>query len=484
MNATRVFTKMNIPESASVPPEARSAGREGLGNPGRILYVYDRVSTKNAMQRRMANTPLPNHDGNLSGVYKKQAHIHYDANQYLRNFYSASKDTGRKPVHMGLVEDESIHMPPPRPKTEPKKTAPSSAEVFGETRYFSPASSAGKADLKQASRMQNGNRNADKAYNGRQAFRSMPDDGQTRMFSTPKEASGTGGAAVKHRRKIPEGLLNFFETIEERWQRDVDTAKKQALLHKKLQEHRRGLMLALVILLIFGICCTAMYELLFVVRTVEATGSSIYTSSEVIAASGLDRDVNLYDFRTREITDRITFHCPYIRTAEVTRQLPSTVSMVLEDDEARYCANIFGEIVALSPGLRVLGKLTAEEAGELILLRLPGITEAVAGRTLVFADARHERYVRQVLEEVNTSALNGRISYMDLRDERDLYLHCDGMYELQLGNSADLKMKLRMADKAVADAMFPQNTPARVNLSVVGEASVRADLRLELQVEP
>ena len=481
MNATRVFTKPNMPESRAVPPEARSAGREGLGNPGRVLYVYDRVSTKNAMQQRMRKTPLPNRGADLSSIYKKQAHIHYNADQYLRNYYNTDKRSGNRPVHMGVVEDASIHMPPPRPKNTVPNTG--STKEFEETRYFSSAASQQRnTHIKHASRR---GQASGTVRNGRETFGTMQDDEQTRMFSTPKENPGSGGAAVKKRRKILlEGLINLFETIEERWQRDVDIAKKQALLHKKLQEHKRGLMLALVILLIFSVCCTAIYELLFVVRTVEVSGTSVYSSSEVISASGLSDEVNLYDFRAKEITDRITFYCPYIRTAELSRQLPTTVSLVVEDDEVQYCANIFGEIVALSPGLRVLGTLTPEEAANYILLRLPGITEAVAGRTVIFADQRNERYIRQVLEEVTISRLNGRISYMDLRDEHDLYLYCDGMYELQLGNSADLKMKLRMADTAIADAMFPQNTPARVDLSVVSEASVRADLRLDLNVAP
>ena len=321
-------------------------------------------------------------------------------------------------------------------------------------------------------------------FDGRETFGKTREYGQTKMFSTSGDQSASGGAAVKTRRILLEGIVNLFESIEERWQRDVDTAKKQALLHKKLQEHKRGLLLAVVILLIFAVCCTAIYELLFVVRNVEVTGTAMYTNGEIIAASGLDTDVNLYDFRTDEITDRITFYCPYVRVADLSRRLPSTVALTLEDDRIVYCANIFGEIVALSSGLRILGTLTADEAADYILLRLPGITEAVAGRTVVFADERNERYIRQVLEEVNASALNGRISYMDLRNEHDLILYCDGMYELQLGNQADLKMKLRMADTAIADAMFPQNTPARVDLSVVSEASVRADLRLDLNVEP
>ena len=475
MNTERIRSQQNMPEGHAVSPEARSAGREGLGNPDCVLYVYDRVSTKKAMHRRMSNTPLPGSGADLSGVYKKKAHIHADMDMNLKQFYSADKQTGGRPVHMGRVEDASIYMP------SGNETAGRTAKTadFSETQYFTPLNGGRKRNMKHASRMQNPVRD------GRETFGRQPDDGQTRMFTAPKMDPSTGGAAVKKRRKLTlDGIVNFFETIDERWQRDVDTAKKQALLHKKLLEHRRGLTLALVILLILGLCSAAIYELLFVVRHVEVTGTSRYTDSAVITVSGIGEDMNLYDFRASDVTDRITFYCPYVKSAELNRQLPSTVTLTLEDDEIGYCANIFGEIVALSPGLRVLGTLNAEEAAGYILLRLPGITEAVAGRTIIFADARNERYVRQVLEEVNASALNGRISYMDLRDEHDLILHCDGMYELQLGNTADLKVKLRMADTAIADPMFPQNTPARVDLSVVSEASVRADLRMDLTVTP
>lgn len=445
-------------------PEARSAGREGLEQPDRVLYVYDRVSTKNDMQHRMKNTPMPHRGSDLSGIYKKKAHIHTDMNRNLKEFYASAKTGGRRTVHMGKVVDESAFIPP-QPKTNRVPSDFSTTQVFEDSKS---AAGVGSIPHKQ-----------------KYAAFERQDEGQTRMFSTPAGSPGSGGAAVKKHRKLwMEGLVNLFETLEERWQRDVDTAKKQALLHKKLQEHRRGLTLALVILLVFGICCGAIYELLFVVRSVDAVGSDLYTPGEVITAAGFSEDTNLYDFKAEDITERITFYCPYIRSAELTRHMPSTVSLVLEDDEPVYCANIFGEIVALSAGLRVLGTLTAEETDGFILIRLPAVTEAVAGRPLVFADARNERYIRQVLEDTALSELSGRISYMDLRDSQDLIMYCDGMYELQLGNSADLMMKLRMGNKSISDVMFPQNTPARINLSVVGEASVRADLRLDLTVNP
>lgn len=421
------------------------------------LYVYDQVRTKGEMQSRMARAPMGEGRVNLSSAYKKQAHIQAQAQGNLRDFYSRSKYTAKRPRHMGVVEDASATRPtvnakpkvPPKPEAEHTKsfqkvykTAPKTAGQGSGTRY----------QAKHA---------------------------ETVVFHTP---TAQGGAAAKTRRR----LFDFFDAVDTRlsWQRDVDAARKQAVIHKKLQEHRHGLTLALSILCIFAICCLGIYHLLFVVRDLEVTGSSLYAADEIVQVTGLDENVHLYDFTVEEVADRITFYCPYIRSAELSRSMPTTVHIALEDDEIRYCANIFEEIVALSPDLRVLGTLTTEEAANYILLRLPAVSEAVAGRGVVFADTKNERYIQQVLDEITDSAFGNRISYIDLRDEHDLILYCDGLYELQLGSTADIPIKLRMADKALADALFPQNTPAKVDLHVVGYASVMADLRLDLTVEP
>ncbi len=426
----------------------------------------------------------------LSGAYKKKAHIHNDVDRNLRAFYATPKTNDSPMVHMGQVADPLSKMPRRRPESagkdspskNPGRTATANTKTDPEgTRYFHVPSSENKKRPTGERRNTSSPHQSAGKDNRYAAFQREPEDG-TRMFTTPE----AGGEAVAETRgkQILDKLFHMFESVEERWQTDVDIVKRQALLHKKLVDHRRGLMLALTILLVIGLCIGCIYELIFVVRQVDTAGNSRYTHTNLVEASGLQEDMHIFGFTEAELSDRITFQCPYIRKVELTRQLPSTVTLTVEEDEIAYCANIFGETVALSAGLRVLGNLTEEEAASYILLRLPSVSEAIAGRPLVFTEERHERYIRLVLDEVTGSKMNGRVSYMDLRNEHELLLHCDNMYELQLGNAADLKMKLRMADTAIADPDFPQNTPARVDLRVVSEASVRADLRLELNMTP
>jgi hypothetical protein len=104
----------------------------------------------------------------------------------------------------------------------------------------------------------------------------------------------------------------------------------------------------------------------------------------------------------------------------------------------------------------------------------------VAGRVLAFAEERSQRYVRSVLAAAEASSLyeEDRIDKIDVSDERNVKFICDGMYILQLGSEKESDLKLRMAYKTIGSSGFDREIPANINLTEVGEASVRYDMRL------
>jgi len=466
VNETRMFEKSNTAPRGANKNKTVEQRKKSMDQ---VLYVYNRVSTKENMRRRVGKATLYRSPEELSGSNKKKACLSREASRNLHQFYAAAKETSTGPVlgtvHMGRVEDPSAR----------NRTRPTSKPDERRAQEKRNDSSTARQQTRSRTRA-GGNSRSHAAFQYAEAG-----DAQTRVFRTPKMEGG-GGAAVKSRRK--SFFSDLLDSFDESWLGEVELLKKQAILHKKFVEHRRGMALALAILMLFALCSTGIYKLLFQVRTVEIQGSAMYSGQQILTASGLGEKACMYDFRAQDIEDRITFHYPMIRSVALNRNLPDTLVLTLEEDSAQYCANIFGEIVALSDGLRVLGTLTEEEAEQYILLRLPAVKEAVAGRTIVFAEGQNERYIRSTLTETVASQLADRISYIDLREENNIVMYCDGMYSLEFGNTTDLKMKLRRAQAAIEDPDFPQNTLARINLSVVGEASVRADLRLDLTVEP
>lgn len=294
------------------------------------------------------------------------------------------------------------------------------------------------------------------------------------------KSRGGAKAVRKQRYKIViESIINLFDSIDERRRKDVEAAKRNAIMKKKLLEHRRGFFLALFMVVFLTVFSLLIYHLFFGIRSIYADNTINYTSEEVIAASGIDIGDKLYSFRADDIENRITFVCPYIKSVDVSRSVPDRVSLALESDTGVYYANVYGERLILSAGLRVLGPYDADRDIGLTELYLPEVTYSVEGRVITFAEEKNDRFVRGILSAVSASGLAGRMSMVDLRDIYDISMYYDDIYLLKFGGEKELSYKLKMAEKTIADSDFNQGTPAEIDLSILGEASVQYDHNLK-----
>lgn len=298
----------------------------------------------------------------------------------------------------------------------------------------------------------------------------------------------TARPAKKPRYKlVMESIVNLFESIEERRNRDVEAAKQNAILRKRLLEHRRGFFLAVFMLAFLAGFAALIYLTFFNIQTVEVENPSGYTEEEISAASGISLGDGLFSFRAKDVSDRVTFACPLLQSVAVSRSVPNRVLLSATADEAVYWVNVYGDKLALSAGLRVLGPYDAAKTGPLTELLLPRITYAVAGRVLSFAEEKNDRLVRDLLSTVADSPLHGRITMADLRNPYDLTMYCDGLYRLRFGGERELAYKLKMAERTIANEAFRAGTPAEIDLTITGEASVQYDHNLSYlpeSVEP
>ena len=299
----------------------------------------------------------------------------------------------------------------------------------------------------------------------------------------PQKMTGNGGVRVAAAEKVPhfrlvlEKIVNLIDSVEERAKNDENVAKRRAILEKRWSENKNNVKLALLLAVVTAVLSFGIYKLFFVVKTVDAGGSQFYSANEIIGASGIQYGENLYSFSAKEAEDSITFHCPYIREAEVRRTIPKTVGIYTEDDTAVYSASIWGDTVELSASLKVLGKTTTEEASAkgLVSLVIPEVKYSVAGRIVEFRDEKSERFVRDTLRTVTESNAADKITYIDLSDEYNILMEADGRYSLKIGGENDLGLKLRMLYKTLTEGEFDKSLPATIDLTTVGEACVRYD---------
>lgn len=316
--------------------------------------------------------------------------------------------------------------------------------------------------------------------------RTVRTDGGGYIYRPGKVPGGGYGERVAAREKQPplklviDRVVNMFESVEERAKNDERIAKQRAVMAKKWSDNRHAMVTAMMLVVLTLVIAAAMYKLCFVVKSIDVYGSEAYSQEDIVSASGIAHGDNLYSFKSSAAEADITFRCPRIQSAEISRGIPMNVSINTVDDAGKYSAYIWGELVELSAGLRVLGPISESEAeaAGLTELVLPGVKYSVAGRMIEFTDARDERVVRNILGEIADSAAGqaSRINKIDLTDEYNITMTADGIYSLRIGSDSDLSLKMRMFDKTTSSGGLDSGTPASIDLSVVGEASVKYNL--------
>ncbi len=256
--------------------------------------------------------------------------------------------------------------------------------------------------------------------------------------------------------------------------RKVDEARRSAGERKRTVHRRRALVLFAVCVLLLALIAGVIYRFLFVVKYINISGSSVYSSDEIMSAGGLSEGVNLYSFRSSTLESSVTFRCPYISHLTLDRQLPDTVNISATEETARYYAVIYGEYKLLSDSLRVLGTVTQDALPEgLIKLKLPTVSYAVTGRQIAFASERRMSDIKQLLSDISQSELADRLNIVDVRDKYDVRALCDGLRLLLIGENADTSYKLRVAARVLEDEMFAENEKKyRVDLTVRGKTGV------------
>ncbi len=290
---------------------------------------------------------------------------------------------------------------------------------------------------------------------------------------------GARRTANAHARTADRGKQWTDKPQEEK--KRVD-AYKRAAQGRKRRKLREILVSAVLMLGVLVVLCVVTYQLLFVIRNLDASGSSRYTSEEILAASGVDMGDHLYSFSSRVVQETIRLHCPYIAAVDVHRTPPGSIAFDIEEEEPAYYAAFYGEIWEVSRSLRVLDPVSESDAKEqgMIKLKLPEIKEAISGKRIAFSKIRSDDYMETVLDTLQNSDLAERIGMIDLRSPYNISMACDGKYKLLFGDVNVIDTKLRLAIAVLEDELFQSDNKASVDLTDLSATSVIIDNQLDL----
>ena len=214
--------------------------------------------------------------------------------------------------------------------------------------------------------------------------------------------------------------------------------------HARRRRHRRsfGILYKLLSAVAISAAIVAALTLFFKVDTVTVSGTSRYSSEEIIQASGVQIGDNLFLLNKYEISDAIIEALPYVSSVSISRQLPDALLIEVTDSNQGGVIAQNGTYWVISSGGKVLGERA--EAGSGALIRGITLQDPAVGSTITAAEG-DERKLSQLLElfaALEEKGMLQGVRSFDFSEEGVISMEYADRFTVRFPYGADFSYKL------------------------------------------
>ncbi len=201
------------------------------------------------------------------------------------------------------------------------------------------------------------------------------------------------------------------------------------------------------------------------IETVAVEQNLHVPSTVILEATDIKAGRHLFAVSEKKLAAAVKASSPYIKNVSVSRTLPKTITVSVEEYELAYYIEFEGTYYLLSSELIVLEETTPADASELGASPLtlkplqPPEPEEDApqdapvrltiGEVIAFKTKSDFAWTKKLLDLIRASGLAHEVSAIDLSDPFDITISVSDQYEVILGNEKLFENKLRRVDAAI-----------------------------------
>ncbi len=256
--------------------------------------------------------------------------------------------------------------------------------------------------------------------------------------------------------------------------------KQNAVPHRgrvtrKRRRKRRRLRVGLALLVALACIVSGALALSTLFRVSEFTvegdlGS--YTAEQVIEASGIAQQTDLFRVDRAAAAARIEAALPYVQQAQVRLRAPNGIRIHVTSAQPAAVLKTDSDTVLLTAEGKVLG--AADGSEQLPSVVNAQVTAAQPGRPAEYARPETARILQELLEQLAAQQLT-EIQTIDLTDLYSVSLRYGSLYVIKIGNTSDFAQKIKFAQYLIENKLEP-GQPGTIDLSVsIDEAIFRPD---------
>jgi len=244
-------------------------------------------------------------------------------------------------------------------------------------------------------------------------------------------------------RKVEKGKKKSKKQVQKKpVQRTVISQEEREKKNRKRKRVLRLVKYGMLSILMITVILCAMYSPLFNIKTIEVEGNELISSNEIISLSQIQLEENTFMLSKKKVKRKIKENA-YIEEVTITRKLPSTITLQVEERKPAYLLEYAGSYVYVDKQ----GYLLEINAEKLELPILQGaITETadfVAGNRLIKEDLTKLSMVLKIMELAKTDEMEQLITRIDIEDEKDFKIIMETKEKTaHLGDDSNLNTKM------------------------------------------
>lgn len=215
----------------------------------------------------------------------------------------------------------------------------------------------------------------------------------------------------------------------------VDGTKKNKKINKKIQILGICVILIIAIILILS-------SSLFNIKNINIIGNEKLSADKIISFSGLQMNSNIFQFNKEEIINNIEENA-YIEWVTITRKLPSTVEINLEERVVKYMLQFADSYVYINNQGYML-EISNEKLDVPILVGLTtDLSNIKAGNRINVDDLEKMKMVIKIYEVAKSNEISDLITKIDISNTKNYTLFLDAQNKtVYLGDCSNLNTRI------------------------------------------
>ena len=218
----------------------------------------------------------------------------------------------------------------------------------------------------------------------------------------------------------------------------LDVNSRRAARQKKAR--RRRLKIAFIMFLIIALITLAImcFTVFFPIKRINVSGSKIYSKSQIIKASKLTTDDNLFVVSEEDIEQNIRKSLPYVDDVKLKRVLPDAVILTITDAKEYAYYQSGEEYFILSENGYILKQQTEipENVFEIVTSGIDGEVSELA----TYKNTAEEELVNTLIQTLSQKEIN--IDKIDVSNILEISLEVEGKFTVTLGNTDYVQEKI------------------------------------------